>query len=881
MSYLEDFGAASPLRGAVNEVEELGEYLDHLEQRFNEAVEPPPALLQHNYDESSESAFRRGLQEDEAPSETSVEATVGHKVVARLMQAMDDDGRRRLGRQTPHTNGTGLNGALANEYNSLFEHLTGTELKRASTVVQSFYRGRQKRQRLTKWKAGRTKRLRLHFLSWKAVTNAQTFFDKILCRWVWQGWKESVRDTKRIREVTWKVFRGRIGQKALSISAVNLFFAEDSDPPDAIAANALHLGVRRQVLKFLLRAWQNEIKDWQRCRTIAIVTMQRALRRSKGARPHWTPELIGLVFHMWRRSLAFKRAFKKKARLPKYTTPDLPDWDKWVQVFMSRQLLKQKAAAFGLHVFQRNKLRRWRWYTRYMKGMAGRLEIAAQYYDDHLLGSILRKWLGYTRCRGRVFRRRVVYFHAWKAWAPRKKKLRQLKQMIAMKVTRNIAKCHIRKWSLCLNAQRLLSAFRLHRLTAKSAFYPIMGACYILNDSIPNYFLLWCFRHWKTLRARRVAWKSFYYLHQRNGSLHLMRTVFVAWSRSTGKWQSTGDTLSLEPATALGVSVDVAARVRNGFRPETCLSRSLLRRLLPGDDEVDPSVVELDSKPKTVLRDLERRVVDAVMNCKDDALEQALSAGARVDFVFDPQTGRTPLHLACSFFSTRFLKIIGLLLHCGADVGRRDHRGVRPLDLATNPQVAALLHTHSARVASSPSLTELSQCMELLALQWGEVGGVSLWRFVVFEFAGHNAKAIDNGLLESKKRKGQREHASHSELEEAVEVEDSNSSIQDAVALALAKKKARRLDKVCSFLQESQRGLAEGETPVECPHVRGEPWGGHKGVASLKSGTRGGAAISALGSNEVLRSAQGSQGAKKKRMDTETIEKLRRGEVRN
>jgi len=767
------------LRSTLAEAATLSQFLDYLELRMDSADGSAPRTLS-DAPSFTEDAARGGIGvsfavEDRQPKRDVFTTNVSeHVVVARLRRAMNDDGRRRYAHQAP-----GFDGALAQEYQNLFASLVDACTDKGVTSVQSYWRTKQKRQRLVKWKANRQRRLRVHLRAWMAVTNADSFFSRALCRWVWRGWQQVVSDAKRIQVITWKVFRGRVGQPSLSITAVNLFFSGEAVPPDALMANALHLGVRRQILASLIRAWCAEVKRCQRCRTQAIVTMQRALRRNPDAKIHWTPELLGLCFHMWRRSYAYKRAFKAMTRLPKFTDPDLPEWSAWTRQYMSHQLLKQKADKRGLRIFKLNKLRRWRWYTRYMKGIADRLVQAAQYYEDTLRGKVLRTWLAYTRCRGHVFRRRVVYFKAWKAWAPRKKRLRQLKQLLLMKATKNIAQHGLHKWSRCLNNVRLLNAYRLRRIWDPSAFFPVMSVSYTLNSMPANSYLLHTFQRWQVLRARRVAWRSFYYLHQRSSVQQLLGTIFRAWRHSTGKWTATGETLSLEPPRALDRNCALAAAVRSGYRPEGNLPGAIVEKLIPRCTE--GSEVQSDLKPRTVCGPLEQQLLDAIAHCDKQSINGALGAGARVDFCDERDGDRTPLHLACSFFSERFVPVVALLLHCGADPERRDSRGLRPVDVATNPQVAALLHSHVARVAAVPTQAELSGCVQHMSRQWSDVGGVSLWRFVVHELAALRARGIEEDLAKQA-ADGVKRHN-----------------------VGVAKKRIHRLASVGTFMVESQR----------------------------------------------------------------------------
>jgi hypothetical protein len=684
-----------------------------------------------------------------------------------LYNAMFDDGRRIASNHVDRK-GFGFSGSHAREYVKLFTTIEDSRLNEASCKLQSFWRSRLKRNRLVKWKNSKLRRLRLHFRAWKSVSNARTFFNIKLCRRVVRVWKQAICDSKRLRTITWKVFQGRIGDPALSITAVNLFFSEDITPPDAISANALRLGTRRQILSRLFRSWHKEIKQWQGRRVAAIAAIERSWRQCAGI--HWSPELISLVFHMWHRSFAYRRAYKQSARLPKFIEPYLPEWNKWVHTFQCRQLLKQRAAKRGIRIFQLNKIRRWRWYTRYMKGLAGRLESAARFYDKKLKSKVILGWLWFARGRGRSFRRRGIYFGAWKAWSKRKKKLRQLKILMSIKATKNCALRGLRHWSFCLHNVHLLHAFRQKRITDSSVFYPVITSAYILNGSIANYFMILCFRRWRLFHARRVAWKSACFLHQRECAIHLMRTVFRAWSRGTGKWNCDGDLLSLEPPRSLDRACEIADLARRGLRCGSAVSREFSHGAF--------SVASLSPQEQSLL--------DAIGACDEHAVEKCLSLGARVNFIAS-EDGRTPLHFACSRFSSRYLKIVLLLLHCGADVDRTDVNGYLPIDMASNPQVAAVLHAHGSRLAKSPTLAEIGRHTHLMTLKWGSLGGFSFWRFAVHELTKLN---------------------SQSNVPSSVPVSE------EGIASARIRRRLKRLSSVCTFLRSQQRRPAPWESAI-------------------------------------------------------------------
>ena len=121
---------------------------------------------------------------------------------------------------------------MAAEYEELFSRLGAAHARTQVLKIQAWWRAMRRQKKLGRWRQRRARRMQLHFRAWFAVTNADMFFGKMLCKWVWRGWNQVVDDSKRIRDVSWKVFQRRIGNKKLSITAVNLFFQDDVDFPD-------------------------------------------------------------------------------------------------------------------------------------------------------------------------------------------------------------------------------------------------------------------------------------------------------------------------------------------------------------------------------------------------------------------------------------------------------------------------------------------------------------------------------------------------------------------------------------------------------------------------------------------------------------------------
>ena len=73
--------------------------------------------------------FNRARAEAPTASEAKTE------VLALMLRAMDDDGRRHFSDQPVDTSGTGLDGPFANEYRAFFSELEASKFDMASTKV--------------------------------------------------------------------------------------------------------------------------------------------------------------------------------------------------------------------------------------------------------------------------------------------------------------------------------------------------------------------------------------------------------------------------------------------------------------------------------------------------------------------------------------------------------------------------------------------------------------------------------------------------------------------------------------------------------------------------------------------------------------------------
>jgi hypothetical protein len=118
----------------------------------------------------------------------------------------------------------------------------------------------------------------------------------------------------------------------------------------------------------------------------------------------------------------------------------------------------------GSRTFLKNKIRRWRFYAAYSAAEHERMAVAKMHHDRAKINMIMKRWCEFCKGRGRAHRRRLAYLLAWKEWAPKKKRLRELKIAARKKVAEVRARCILRNWKLTVQKVLVIYAFGNHRI---------------------------------------------------------------------------------------------------------------------------------------------------------------------------------------------------------------------------------------------------------------------------------------------------------------------------------------------------------------------------------------------------------------------------------
>jgi hypothetical protein len=168
-----------------------------------------------------------------------------------------------------------------------------------------------------------------------------------------------------------------------------------------------------------------------------------------------------------------------------------------------------------------------------------------------------------------------VYLDAWKMWAPRKRKMRELKLAAQKKVTEVRMRCIVRGWSQRVQNVLLIYAYGNDRLLSAEHMYRMsaLAAAHCLAGRTPNFVQLTCWRKWVRYTRGVRRWRSLKFWSAVSKAEHLVKTVFRAWFYATGKnHQPSAHKLSTEPynmidrGKSMMQKIDVGYDVSNSIR---------------------------------------------------------------------------------------------------------------------------------------------------------------------------------------------------------------------------------------------------------------------------------------------------------------------------
>ncbi|GMH77076.1 hypothetical protein TL16_g07285 [Triparma laevis f. inornata] len=669
--------------------------------------------------------------------------------------------------------------------------------------IQCWWRCVRHRSKMTAWKQRRSDFKGRHFRSWSVLTRADRKFKSMVQNHAFRMWRDLWQDIKYTKYASKVIFEKSINSGRLTVPSVNLFFQDDLDLLDneegfeRIKMERTLAGIRRQILTILYKEWVSRSRFAKKRRLAACEKLQSALRKcpSYGT---WAGELANTGFHMWHRWANYRVKVKAGGERPKYKL-ELLEWNNWVVKWETRRELKANCHKMGKQTFIKNKFRRWRHYARYLAAQSQRMESAIQHHRRAKINLILTRWCQFCKGRGKAHRRRLVYLLAWKEWAPRESRMRDLSKKTIEKVKEVRMRCIMRNWNQRVQHSLTIYAYgnsRLQKCEQPQRLSALKAAYCFLNRTAPFISVI-CFTKWKRYTNRVKHWRAFKFWNYHATCDHVKRMVFKSWYYVTAKnWKPIAEKLTLEPANMIHRGKGMLKRIKMGYDVSVGISDAECERLLCGDvallpappiigttdkngklitspvkvtpkklekinlaniviSAVNSEQVSASSSPNTAKREKQRllqksmqmQLIDAINICDVPKIKSLLAEGVNANAVSTDGSLRTALHLASEHMSLNFFPIVVLLLRCGASTHAFDSHGKKPIDLTINPHVAALLHQHMGRCEKRQwSSRERKRCMMLLT-ERSKIGTREFMQYACAEFLATKKHELEMRLV--------------------------------------------------------------------------------------------------------------------------------------
>lgn len=628
------------------------------------------------------------------------------------------------------------------------------EKRKISRVLkcQSLQRMRMRKKTFAKWRARRRSIIRQHLRAWWAVSTARYFFNKRLRRRVLRLWQVTACEAKKIRVVSWALFKRELGREHLSICAVNFFFSNEDTLLDEGIIKSVRVGVRRKILIMLIGAWKLRLAENSRRYATASMILRRCAR---GHSKRLAVEFVVKGFYMWYRHVVFKRELRKGGCAPptfKGVEPAMKEWENYLLLFSQRRERGRQADVRGRKASQRRHFTSWRVYVRWHQALETSIDRTLELNLRSFAVEVLRGWNNSCRTRGRSLRRMRVYYAAWAIWSRRKRQFRIAKLSIATSTREAKQKRHLHNWLGRLTQRRIVHMFQLARGLAVSRTLPAewwdcspvegiaqgctndleadddlassahhekakkshlsmsceqtlvtrrfqcsISAIFLLHGRHAHWTMLKCWRGWLRVVAARSRWRSFIFLHRKNVVRHLTWTVLRAWRAATSKTAKTrlGNKFpsSLEALMVLDRTAEAFQKVSGGAH-----------HCADVDAFLEPYASMLGGREIHRLAesaDKAKQLCETAASGDVDSLKELLKAGVDPNG-FSPSSSdcvlQTALHQAASHRADRYILVVSLLLRCGASPFLLDGEGRSAIDVTTNPRIAQMLLQHARRM---------------------------------------------------------------------------------------------------------------------------------------------------------------------------------------
>eukprot|EP01041_Mallomonas_annulata_P000689 gene689-1318_t len=372
--------------------------------------------------------------------------------------------------------------------------------------IQTWMRMRQQTRRYRVMLRERTLTRGLFFDHWAML------WRRFLVSNCFSAWAEECYEKKRMLSLALSLFRKALIRPHLSRQVTAAFFEPQSWHSelsyDEIAK------IRYKVVHAFYRGWEKEIHRLKRLRYKGSQAIIRALRKGT-TRVMWAQETRLVMFHMWRRLAATKP-------VPHFSTPALPEWTSLLQLLTSKHVRQKRSAHLASQLMI---MRCWKWW-RHLQGA----DISPDVFNNTLGIKVFLAWFDLSIERGSTFRRHHKCFRAWKAWAPRKRQLKGLREKVKQALLLQYKAHAYSIWSSTCHEIIGLRMYTLRGLRKNLCARHVLSCCYALSNRSAQFQFLHCWRRWQLWWSSRRRWKSA--LRQSRLTWHMLkaREILRAWA---------------------------------------------------------------------------------------------------------------------------------------------------------------------------------------------------------------------------------------------------------------------------------------------------------------------------------------------------------------
>lgn len=421
-------------------------------------------------------------------------ATMGTISTAEVVHGMDMRRLRGWSRENQRY-------LLAQEYARQEAALAKTRSFLRATVgvvqIQSWWRMSKLRRVFLSFRQARRDVKALIFTRWKQDWKANKMAYSAIVGRPFRAWREEVDEAKRLSVLVSKFFKLSIQRLKLTPQSVMAYF--NRKEWGAAISEMDEYKIRRLIVVKLFHGWLSTAHSQRTNNYKASQIIARMVRRTRG--PLMMKEAVLVCFHMWHRYIAVKKAFRVNKPDPTFGNPYLPQWARLIKTIVFMRMEKKRA------VVAAHRVGLWVWFKRWLivKNMPDRArivtkeEMAIEHFASSTCRRILQAWYQLIRTRGRLFRIRNRAFIAWQAWAPRKKKLREMKKTTRRWMDSRLQyRCFQAMLEVCREVMsRRVAALRILRRRARDR--KLLVCAYAVLGQDENTIFLECWRRWVAL----------------------------------------------------------------------------------------------------------------------------------------------------------------------------------------------------------------------------------------------------------------------------------------------------------------------------------------------------------------------------------------------